>query len=216
MTDKIQIVFVSSNKAKGVEAKYAITPKYFKAMHSVDLPETQSNDYIKIIHAKADEYIDNYKKFMLDKSNIKTENQIENIYGIIEDTGFEFDNLNGFPGPFIRYYLEKLQMPKICEMHAGAAATFVSHSACVILSKQNIPGEYNYYFSKKICIHGHKVRGQIIGTPRGTNGYGIETIFIPDGADKTLAEMELDEKQYYSARIKSISDAKNWIVKDIN
>lgn len=216
MTDKIQIIFVSSNKAKGVEAKYAITPEYFKDMHNVDLPETQSNDYINIIQQKAEEYIDNYKKFMLDKSNIDIENKTENIYGIIEDTGIEFDNLNGFPGPFIRYYLEKLQMPKICEMHNGTTATFVSHSASVILSKQNIPGEYNYYFSKKIGIHGCKIKGRIIGIPRGANGYGIETIFIPDGSDKTLAEMELDEKQHYSARIKSISDAKNWIIKNVN
>lgn len=40
--------------------------------------------------------------------------------------------------------------------------------------------------------------GVIAPTPRGTQGYDWDTIFIPDGCDRTFAEMNFDEKQSYA------------------
>ena len=47
------------------------------------------------------------------------------------------------------------------------------------------------------------VKGKIV-SPRGTNGFGYDSIFQPDDSDKTLAEMEPEEKEKFSMRIKAL------------
>ena len=47
-------------------------------------------------------------------------------------------------------------------------------------------------------------RGEISYEERGTKGFGFDPIFIPYGADKTFGEMDVEEKNKYSHRGKSI------------
>lgn len=42
------------------------------------------------------------------------------------------------------------------------------------------------------------VPGDIADSPRGTNGYDWDTIFIPKGQNRTFAEMLPEEKQKYA------------------
>ena len=42
--------------------------------------------------------------------------------------------------------------------------------------------------------------GKIITEPRGNNGFGYDPIFIPDGSNKTFAEMSITEKNKFSHR----------------
>lgn len=44
------------------------------------------------------------------------------------------------------------------------------------------------------------VNGRIISERRGTNGFGYDPIFIPDGHDRTFAEMTMQEKSALSHR----------------
>ena len=50
----------------------------------------------------------------------------------------------------------------------------------------------------------HVVRGEIRGTiltaPRGTNGFGYDPIFVPEGGGRTTAELDPDEKDAISHR----------------
>ncbi|MBS1773839.1 MAG: RdgB/HAM1 family non-canonical purine NTP pyrophosphatase [Bacteroidetes bacterium] len=50
------------------------------------------------------------------------------------------------------------------------------------------------YFFEGIC------KGTIIETPRGNGGFGYDPIFIPDGYDKTFAELEPHIKNTISHR----------------
>lgn len=47
------------------------------------------------------------------------------------------------------------------------------------------------------------VKGQIIGESRGTQGFGYDPIFVPDGHTATFAEMSLAEKGKISHRTKA-------------
>ena len=47
------------------------------------------------------------------------------------------------------------------------------------------------------------VKGQIIGESRGTQGFGYDPIFVPDGNTTTFAEMSLAEKGKISHRTKA-------------
>ena len=53
------------------------------------------------------------------------------------------------------------------------------------------------YFFEGVC------KGRIIAERRGTEGFGYDSVFIPDGSDKTLAEMNMEEKNIFSHRKKA-------------
>jgi XTP/dITP diphosphohydrolase len=46
--------------------------------------------------------------------------------------------------------------------------------------------------------------GRITESRQGEKGFGYDPVFIPDGADKTFAEMEKAEKSVYSHRAKAL------------
>ena len=42
--------------------------------------------------------------------------------------------------------------------------------------------------------------GRVILDERGDSGFGYDPIFVPDGAERTFAEMDMDEKNRFSHR----------------
>lgn len=53
--------------------------------------------------------------------------------------------------------------------------------------------------------------GKIIEEERGNKGFGYDSIFVPDGFDKTFAEMNLNEKNEISHRSKAIVNFLNFL-----
>ncbi len=51
-----------------------------------------------------------------------------------------------------------------------------------------VKGKHNIF--EGIC------EGTIIAERRGDHGFGYDSVFIPDGAEKTFAEMELPGKKH--------------------
>lgn len=45
-----------------------------------------------------------------------------------------------------------------------------------------------------------RVEGKIVWPPRGEGGFGYDPVFVPEGHDRTFAQMTLDEKQALSHR----------------
>jgi XTP/dITP diphosphohydrolase len=57
--------------------------------------------------------------------------------------------------------------------------------------------DVEYYFDG-LCA------GTIAKEPTGSMGFGYDSIFIPNGSDKTFAEMSLTEKNAFSHRRKAV------------
>lgn len=59
----------------------------------------------------------------------------------------------------------------------------------------------------------HVVRGEIAGKlvypPRGDDGFGYDSMFIPNGEDETFAEMGKIRKSLYSHRVKAFDSLKS-------
>ena len=45
-----------------------------------------------------------------------------------------------------------------------------------------------------------EMRGRLVREPRGSNGFGYDPIFVPDGDTRTSAEMSNEEKDAISHR----------------
>ncbi len=115
-----------------------------------------------------------------------------------EDTGLEVSALNDAPGVKSARYagedndfdknVEKLllNMKGVKEREARFR-TFIS----LILDDKE-------YLFEGIC------NGRIIETKRGSLGFGYDPVFIPDGSEKTFAEMEMPEKNLFSHRKKAM------------
>ena len=53
--------------------------------------------------------------------------------------------------------------------------------------------------------------GRIAEAPRGTNGFGYDPIFIPEGYDVTFAEMSPEEKNKISHRARAYANAMEFV-----
>jgi XTP/dITP diphosphohydrolase len=48
------------------------------------------------------------------------------------------------------------------------------------------------------------LEGHILTAPRGTGGFGYDPLFVPNGANRTLAELTPEEKNLLSHRGKAV------------
>jgi XTP/dITP diphosphohydrolase len=55
------------------------------------------------------------------------------------------------------------------------------------------------------------MNGTIVKEGRGTNGFGYDPLFLPDGYSKTLGEMTLEEKNDISARAIAVRKLANFL-----
>ena len=117
---------------------------------------------------------------------------------IADDTGLEVDALNGEPGVRSARF-------------AGENATYEDNVALLLERLDGTPATARTARFKTVALarwpNGKEViaegtvEGVIATTPRGTNGFGYDPIFIPAVGDgRTLAEMTNKEKNAISAR----------------
>ncbi|GAB3966026.1 non-canonical purine NTP diphosphatase [Spirosoma terrae] len=115
-----------------------------------------------------------------------------------DDSGLEIDALQGEPGVDSAFY--------------SGSRSFENNIKKVLT---NLSGESNrkarFITVFTLLLHGveHQfegiVEGQILQEPRGIGGFGYDPIFLPDGHDRTFAEMSLDEKSKISHRSKALA-----------
>lgn len=111
-----------------------------------------------------------------------------------DDSGLELLALNGAPGVYSARYAGEQKDPEAnmnlllrnLEDQTDRSARFVTVIAFIR------EGEH-YFFEGEI-------RGKIIHEKRGEKGFGYDPIFMPDGYDRTFAEMTAEEKNTISHR----------------
>ena len=115
-----------------------------------------------------------------------------------EDTGLEVEALSGEPGvKSARYAGEDRSFDDNIEKLLSNLKPFKNKSARFRTVISLILDEKEYFF-EGICP------GRIIEERKGNNGFGYDPVFIPDGSDKTFAEMDMAEKNKFSHRKKAM------------
>ncbi|MEM2934756.1 MAG: XTP/dITP diphosphatase [Candidatus Thermoplasmatota archaeon] len=110
----------------------------------------------------------------------------------IEDSGLFIKCLNNFPGVYSSYIFKTIGNKGILKLMENKKDR-EAHFASVV---GYYDGEINLF--KGVC------KGKIAKEERGKKGFGYDPIFIPKGKRKTFGEMEIDEKNLYSHRIKAL------------
>ena len=117
---------------------------------------------------------------------------------LADDSGLCVDALDGRPGVYsARYAADKNDRINklIGELKESGKADWSAHFSCVLALK--IPHQKTKFFEGR-------VDGKIIETRRGSEGFGYDPVFVPDGYERTFAEMSKEEKAKISHRGKAL------------
>jgi len=114
-----------------------------------------------------------------------------------EDTGLEVVALNDEPGVrSARYAGDENDFKKNIEKLLINMSNIENRDAQfrTVISLMLQGKEYQF---EGIC------KGHISSSESGTGGFGYDAVFIPEGSDKTFAEMTMEEKNKFSHRKKA-------------
>ncbi len=184
-----KLVLASRNKHKLRELKYFLNGLPFEVL-SVD-------DYPGIPHLIEDGTT--FEENALRKARQVYERTHE--LSLADDSGLEVFFLNGRPGVYSARYAgidandEKNNQKLLAEMRGVAPRRRTSQFKAVLA----LVGKEIERTTEGICP------GILAETPRGTNGFGYDPIFIPNGFNRTYAELTAEEKNRISHRSRAFA-----------
>lgn len=131
-------------------------------------------------------------------------NQAYDVVGnpvLVEDSGLIFKDWNGLPGALVKWFEKSVGcsgMIKMLDNFSNREAIAVCYVAV--------------RFGETIKVAKGEAHGTIAFEERGTKGFGWDTIFIPNGKERTFAQMEPEEKNAISHRKKAFEELKQILV----
>lgn len=181
----MELVFATNNAHKLEEVQQMVGDKFvLKSLADIgcddDIPETGVT-FQENAQQKTD-YL--FQKYQVD------------CFG--DDSGLEIDALNGEPGVYSARYSGSRDMEKnidlVLEKLQGEEKRSARFKTVISLF---LDGEQHFFEGT--------VEGRIIASRTGTEGFGYDPIFIPEGYDQTFAEMSLEEKNKISHRSQAVA-----------
>jgi len=168
------ITLVTGNPGKLAEWRQLLPSGLLIEIADIDLPEIQSLDSEEIVADKA------RRAYEIVKSPV-----------LVEDVAVGLDKLSGLPGPFMKFFEQKLGQDALYKLAGKANEPVII--TCTI-------GYYDGF--EMIFAHG-EIKGTVVA-PRGRNGFGFDPVVVPQGQTKTFAEMTIEEKNRHSHRALAI------------
>ncbi len=146
----------------------------------------------------------------LEENALAKAQYVKNNYGLdcfADDTGLLTDALGGAPGVWSARYAGPKKDPvqnmnKLLhelEGQSNRAARFKTEIALIL--------------NGETSVFSGVAEGAIIEKARGDGGFGYDPIFIPEGENRTFAEMSLAEKNRISHRAKALEKLSNYLNK---
>ena len=170
--------FVTSNgnkfkEVKQILSKFQIDVKQAK----IEIIEPQVEDIKEISKFKAIQAFEKLK---------------EPVF--VEDAGLFINSLNGFPGAFSAFVYKKIGCEGVLQLMKNKSNRDAFFSSSI---------SFMSFSLKEPIVFYAEVKGKIAKEKRGSSGFGFDPIFIPNGYDKTFAELG-EEKNEISHRRKAL------------
>lgn len=172
-----QVTFITGNQSK---ADYLA--KYLGVdvpHHKLDLDELQSLELSVIVEHK-----------------VKQAYEILKTPVIVEDVSLEFTALGRLPGPFIKWFLDDMDMSDICKLVDGKDRSAIGR--CM----------FGYYDGERLELLEGSINGTIAKRPEGETGFGWDPIFIPEGYDTTRALLSEADYEVVYHKIRPLTQLK--------
>ena len=125
----------------------------------------------------------------------------------VENTSLCFDALNGLPGPLVKWFLKSVGRRGLVDM-LSAYDNKTAYAKCYV--GYGMPAKEGS--KEKILVFEGSVKGRIV-EPTGESKFGWDPIFLPDGYDKTFAQMTEEEKNKISHRRLALEKFKKYLDK---
>ena len=178
-----KMVFASHNKGKIAEIKEMLAPYGIEVLSANDLN-------LQDVEETGTTFLENakLKAFAAAKE--------ANLPALADDSGLCVDALDGRPGVYSARYAPNRDFDKamdmlLIEMAESGKDTRKAHFSCVLVLA-NPDGTCSSFEGR--------VDGTIAKEKSGYTGFGFDPLFVPDGYDKTFAEMGTEEKGKISHR----------------
>jgi len=128
----------------------------------------------------------------------------ENVFA--DDTGLEVDFLNGEPGVHSARYAGESRdfsanIDKLLKLMGDTKNRKARFRTVIALILEN-----------KTYLFEGIVNGSIIKDKIGTEGFGYDPVFIPDGKELTFAQMDLKEKNTISHRSRAFEKLREFLI----
>lgn len=180
----MELVFATNNTHKLVEVQAVIGNRFMlKSLEDIgctdDIPETGHT----------------FEENAGQKSQYLLEHFSRDSFG--DDSGLEVYALNGEPGVYSARYSGSRDMERNIDLLLEKLGDNPDRRACfrtVISLRLN--GQHHLFEGK--------IEGHILYERKGDKGFGYDPIFVPDGYDRTFAEMEMSEKTAISHRTRAV------------
>ena len=170
-----QFKFVTGNPNKAKEAGDILGVPLEK-VEVADLFEIQTKDLDELVRHKAQQAYDALKCPVM-----------------VEDSGLVFHAWKGLPGALVKWFETTVG----CEGMLKMLQSFDNRGAKAICCLAIHDG-------KNIQVVRGEVEGIIANELRGSKGFGWDVLFIPEGYEKTYAEMSSEEKNAISHRKRAL------------
>ena len=136
-------------------------------------------------------------KSFQENSLIKVKSIPDKYIAISDDSGLSVNSLGGKPGIYSSRFQKKCggwfeAMERIySDVKRKKSKDFSAKFTCCLSIKFSKDLIYSYL---------GEVKGKIVWPPKGKNGFGYDPFFIPDGYEKTFAEMAHSDKIFIDHR----------------
>ena len=189
------IVVAASRNRHKIEEIDAITKKF--GMHIISRDEAGGPDI---------EITEDGQTF--EDNSLKKAREIMKLCGqitIADDSGLMVDCLDGAPGVYSARF-------------AGEDGNDEKNNQKLLMLLEGVPEEKRtaefvsvitmVYPDGNIITARGECRGRIITEPAGDNGFGYDPLFVPDGYDRTFAQLTAEEKNSVSHRAAALEKLK--------
>ncbi|GFR48714.1 hypothetical protein Agub_g10671 [Astrephomene gubernaculifera] len=123
---------------------------------------------------------------------------------MVEDTSLCFNALGGLPGPYIKWFLEKLGHDGLNRMLAGFEDK-TAYAQCIFAYT---PGP-----DQEPLVFVGRTPGRIVAA-RGPADFGWDPVFEPEGFSETYAEMDKEAKNKISHRYRSLDKLRSYLLEN--
>lgn len=120
---------------------------------------------------------------------------------LADDSGLEIEALGNAPGVYSARFAGEgtgydVKIPKLLDMLKSTSDPSRRARFVCVMALADISGDI-IYTARGVC------NGSIADGPRGSNGFGYDPIFLPDGFDRTFGELTDEVKMQISHRAKA-------------